>query len=78
MGGGAYAASFGQRVAAVSRKCAFARLLQLVVAGLLDDGFKSRLHAHIECNVKAEALGHVRAVAHSQEIKSPSNNARPK
>lgn len=44
-GGGAYAASFGQRVAAVSRKCALARLLQLVVAGLLDDGFKSCLHA---------------------------------
>lgn len=69
-GGGAYAASFGQRVPAVSRKCALARLLQLVVAGLLDDGFKSCLHAQIERNVEHTQQrklrsGHVGDVADS-------------
>lgn len=60
---GAYAASFGQRVAAVSRKCAFARLLQLVVASILDDGFKSRLHAKIEHRMLSGNSGLVRGVA---------------
>lgn len=68
--GGAYAASFGQRVAAVSRKCALARLLQLVVAGLLDDGFKSCLHAQIERNVK-----HTQQQAKSAQVTSVSRSS---
>lgn len=54
----AYTASFGQGVATISGKCPLAGLFQLMVARILYDGLKPRLHTDTQQRLTSQRLSH--------------------